>query len=85
MSQKAVRLGGMALANGVLVHGPRHWACAVRTGEGELKVASGEKRLKAVDAGSLKRAHELEALGFLQLTLAAADKTAWTSGFALAD
>ena len=41
--------------------------------------------LKAVDAGSLKRAHELEALGFLQLTLAAADKTAWTSGFALAD
>ena len=41
--------------------------------------------LKAVDAGSLKRAHELEALGFLQLTLAAANKTAWTSGFALAD
>ena len=38
MSQKAVRLGGMALANGVLVHGPRHWACAVRTGEGELKI-----------------------------------------------
>ena len=25
-----VRLGGMALANGVLVHGPRAWACAVR-------------------------------------------------------
>jgi hypothetical protein len=41
--------------------------------------------LKAVDAGSLKRAHELEALGFLQLTLAAGNKTAWTSGFALAD
>ena len=41
--------------------------------------------LKAVDAGSLKRAHELEALGFLQLTLAAAEKTSWTSGFALAD
>ena len=33
----------MALANGVLVHGPRHWACAVRTDEGELKVASGEQ------------------------------------------
>ena len=47
-----IRLGGMALENGVLVHGPRHWACAVRTDEGELKVASGEKRLKAVDAGS---------------------------------
>jgi predicted dinucleotide-binding enzyme len=41
--------------------------------------------LKAVDAGSLKRAHELEALGFLQLTLAATEKTSWTSGFALAE
>ena len=40
--------------------------------------------LRAVDAGSLKRAHELEALGFLQLTLAAGNKTSWTSGFALA-
>jgi predicted dinucleotide-binding enzyme len=39
--------------------------------------------LRAVDAGSLKRAHELEALGFLQLTLAAGEKTSWTSGFAL--
>lgn len=41
--------------------------------------------LKAVDAGSLQRAHELEALGFLQLTLAAGEKTSWTSGFALAE
>ncbi|CAN5207182.1 NADPH-dependent F420 reductase [soil metagenome] len=41
--------------------------------------------LKAIDAGSLKRAHELEALGFLQMTLAAAEKTSWTSGFALAE
>jgi predicted dinucleotide-binding enzyme len=40
--------------------------------------------LRAVDAGSLKRAHELEALGFLQLTLAAGNKTSWASGFALA-
>lgn len=39
--------------------------------------------LRAVDAGSLKRAHELEALGFLQITLAAAEKTSWTTGFAL--
>ncbi len=39
--------------------------------------------VKPVDAGSLKRAHELEALGFLQLTLAAAEKTSWTGGFAL--
>ena len=40
--------------------------------------------LRAVDAGSLKRAHELESLGFLQLTLAAGNKTSWASGFALA-
>ena len=39
--------------------------------------------LKAVDAGSLKRARELEALGFLQLTLAAAEKVSWTGGFGL--
>ncbi|MCU1445089.1 NADPH-dependent F420 reductase [Cryobacterium sp.] len=37
----------------------------------------------AVDAGALKRARELEALGFLQLTLAAAGTTGWTGGFAL--
>lgn len=39
--------------------------------------------LQAVDAGSLKRAHELEALGFLQLTLAAGEQISWTAGFAL--
>ena len=39
--------------------------------------------LHAVDAGSLKRARELEALGFLQLTLAAGEKISWTAGFAL--
>jgi len=44
---KKVRLGGMALANGVLVHGPTSWACAVRTPEGELKVGSARKRLLA--------------------------------------
>ena len=40
--------------------------------------------LDALDAGSLKRAHELEALGFLQLTLAAAGSVPWTGGFAVA-
>ena len=25
-----LRLGGMALRNGLLVHGPTHWAAAVR-------------------------------------------------------
>ena len=37
----------------------------------------------AVDAGALKRARELEALGFLQLTLAAGNSIGWTGGFAL--
>jgi uncharacterized protein YqhQ len=38
-----LRLGGMALRNGLLVHGPTHWAAAVRTSAGEVKVASGRK------------------------------------------
>jgi uncharacterized protein YqhQ len=38
-----LRLGGMALRNGLLVHGPTHWAAAVRTPDGEVKVASGRK------------------------------------------
>ncbi|GCD88221.1 NADPH-dependent F420 reductase [Nocardioides sp. LS1] len=36
--------------------------------------------LKAVDAGALSRARELEALGFLQLTLAVGEKVSWTGG-----
>jgi 8-hydroxy-5-deazaflavin:NADPH oxidoreductase len=40
--------------------------------------------LRAIDSGSLRRARELEALGFLQITLAAQDKMPWTGGFALA-
>ena len=39
--------------------------------------------LRAVDAGSLRRARELEAVGFLQLTLAAGEKISWTGGFGL--
>ena len=37
--------------------------------------------LKAIDAGALKRARELEALGFLQISLAAREKLSWTDGF----
>lgn len=47
MGEDKVRLGGMALANGVLVHGPTAWACAIRTEDGELKVAARPKRLRA--------------------------------------
>jgi predicted dinucleotide-binding enzyme len=39
--------------------------------------------LNAIDAGGLARARELEALGFLQLTLAVAEKVSWTGGFAV--
>ena len=39
--------------------------------------------LAAIDAGSLNRARELEALGFLQITLAANEKISWTGGFAV--
>jgi predicted dinucleotide-binding enzyme len=39
--------------------------------------------LRAVDAGSLARARELESIGFLQITLAAAEKVSWAGGFAL--
>jgi predicted dinucleotide-binding enzyme len=41
--------------------------------------------LRAIDAGSLKRARELEAVGFLQLTLAVDEKVGWTGGFAVVD
>jgi uncharacterized protein YqhQ len=47
-----VRLGGMALANGVLVHGPRAWACAIRTPGGELKVVAKRKRFRAANVAS---------------------------------
>jgi uncharacterized protein YqhQ len=38
-----LRLGGMALRNGLLIHGPTHWAAAVRDGEGRIQVASERK------------------------------------------
>jgi uncharacterized protein YqhQ len=40
---KKLRLGGMALRNGLLVHGPDHWAAAVRRDDGTIAVASGRK------------------------------------------
>jgi len=47
MPEEKIRLGGMALANGVLVHGPRSWACAIRNDDGRIEVASAFKRLQA--------------------------------------
>lgn len=48
-----LRLGGMALRNGLLVHGPTHWAAAVRTKDGAIKVASGPK--PRLGAGRIER------------------------------
>ena len=42
----------MALANGVLVHGPRYWSCAVRLEDGSVEVASGLKPLRAAEIGN---------------------------------
>jgi len=47
----------MALRNGLLVHGPSRWAVAVRTRDGEIKVASGVKprlRSRAADLPGLR-------------------------------
>src|SRR5204863_258939 len=41
--RETLRLGGMALRNGLLVHGPSHWAAAVRAADGSIGVASGRK------------------------------------------
>jgi len=37
--------------------------------------------LEVIDAGGLNRARELEAIGFLQIKLAASEKVSWTGGF----
>jgi uncharacterized protein YqhQ len=50
VSEGKLRLGGMALRNGLLVHGPTHWAAAVRTPDGAIRVGSGRKpRVQAAD------------------------------------
>jgi hypothetical protein len=43
MADDKLRLGGMALRNGLLIHGPTHWAAAVRGTDGEIEVASERK------------------------------------------
>ena len=40
-----LRLGGVALTNGLVVVSARHWAAAVRKGDGSISVASGKKPL----------------------------------------
>jgi uncharacterized protein YqhQ len=43
MASEKLRLGGMALRNGLLIHGPTHWAAAVRGPDGSIVVASEPK------------------------------------------
>jgi uncharacterized protein YqhQ len=80
MSQKTLRLGGMALRNGLLIHGPTHWAAAVRDREGQVQVASARKpelaprlavRLPGV-RGPLKLAEAMAVLPLVRRRLPAA-------------
>src|SRR5688500_7246886 len=52
MATDTIRLGGMALQNGVLVHGPTAWGAAVRDADGVLHVASGKKPRFADSVGT---------------------------------
>ena len=47
--QPPLRLGGMALRNGLLIHGPTSWAAAARDSDGEIRIASGAKPVLAPD------------------------------------
>ncbi|MDV0431872.1 NADPH-dependent F420 reductase [Lactiplantibacillus sp. DA1] len=49
----------------------------------QLMKALANSPLQMKDAGKLKRAHELEAVGFLQMTLAASEQIGWTGGLAV--
>src|SRR6476620_5449739 len=77
--KEKVRLGGMALPNGVLVHGPNAWACAIRNEEGRIEVASARKRFRATRVnspflrGPLRLAEALALLPQLKAKLPAAE------------
>ncbi len=43
--------------------------------------ALSESPLAIMNAGKLKRARELEATGFLQMTLASSEQITWNGGF----
>ncbi|MFI5026820.1 MAG: DUF1385 domain-containing protein [Solirubrobacterales bacterium] len=80
MSSERMRLGGMALRNGLLIHGPTHWAAAVRGSDGMVQVASERKpelapglaaRLPGL-RGPLKLAEALAVLPLVRRRLPAA-------------
>ena len=53
--------------------------------KGTIKEALAGSPLRVFDAGALKRARELEATGFLQMTLAASEQIGWTGGFGIVE
>lgn len=69
--------GGGPVSTTVLIAGDDD---AAKAAVADLVTSAG---LEAIDAGGLKRARELEAVGFLQITLAAREQVSWTGGFRL--
>ena len=56
MSDEKLRLGGMALRNGLALFGPTSWAAAVRTADGGIRVASGPRpRFRLADRVPIAR------------------------------
>ena len=59
MSEEPLRLGGMALQNGLFLHGPTSWSAAVRDDDGRVHVASGAQdaatRVRAAGAAGPRR------------------------------
>ena len=49
----------------------------------KVKDALDGSPLSVLDAGALKRARELEAMGFLQISMAAREQFGWTGEFAV--
>ncbi|MQA74562.1 MAG: DUF1385 domain-containing protein [Solirubrobacterales bacterium] len=77
---RTLRLGGMALRNGLLIHGPTSWAVAVRAPDGTIEVGSGPKpifargRLGSVPLlrGPLRLAEALAVIPLVRLSVGAA-------------
>jgi uncharacterized protein YqhQ len=75
-----LRLGGMALRNGLLIHGPTHWSAAVRDRDGAIQVVSARKPELAPSLvakvpglrGPLKLAEAIAVLPAVRLRLPAA-------------
>ncbi|WP_236155158.1 hypothetical protein [Lactobacillus delbrueckii] len=61
------------------------WLAMTRKLRGPSRKVLAGSPLRVFDAGALKRARELEATGFLQMTLAASEQIAWTGGFGIVE